>query len=133
MIEVEGVNAAAATTISDARVDATILTGDFNLVGDPVVLELAAAGLDNGQPLKRARALQLDGLSDATWANPQEPFVPGRLDHILYSASSLELLRAFVFDSSDLSGRWLAYNGLSAEDSSAASDHMPVVADFKWR
>ncbi|MBI2213963.1 MAG: endonuclease/exonuclease/phosphatase family protein, partial [Acidobacteria bacterium] len=115
MIEVRGVNAAAAATIAASRIDATIIAGDFNLVGDPVVLDLAAAGLDNGQPLKRARALQLDGLSDATWSNPQEPFVPGRLDNLLFSSSSLELLRAFVFDSSDLSGRWLAYNGLSAQ------------------
>jgi hypothetical protein len=133
MIEVKGINAAAAKTAADMKLDATIVSGDFNLVGDPVVLDLAAANLDGGKPLARARALQIDGLSDATWANPGEPFVPGRLDHILYSSSSLELLRAFVFDSSDLSGRWLAYNGLSAEDSSSASDHMPVVADFKWR
>lgn len=133
MIEVTGINASAAKTAAETKVDATIIAGDFNLVGDPVVLDLAAANLDHGKPLAHARALQIDGLSDATWANPQEPFVPGRLDHILYTSSSLDLLRAFVFDSSDLSGRWLAYNGLSAEDSSSASDHMPVVADFKWR
>jgi len=133
MIEVAGINAAAAKTAAETKLDATIIAGDFNLVGDPVVLDLAAANLDGGKPLARALALQIDGLSDATWANPQEPFVPGRLDHILYSSSSLSLLRAFVFDSSDLSGRWLAYNGLSAEDSTGASDHMPVVADFKWK
>ncbi len=133
MIEARAVNAAAAVTAAGSKIDATIIAGDFNLVGDPVVLTITADGLDNGQPLKRARALQLDGLTDATWANPEEPFVPGRLDHILYSASSLQLLRAFVFESSDLSGRWLAYNGLSAEDSRGASDHMPVVADFKWK
>lgn len=132
-IEVTGINAAAAKTTAEKKVDAKIISGDFNLVGDPDVLDIAAAGLDGGKDLVRARALQLDGLTDATWANPQEPFVPGRLDHILYSSSSLQLLRAFVFDSSDLSGRWLAYNGLDAEDSSSASDHMPVVADFKWR
>jgi hypothetical protein len=133
MIEVGAVNAAALATAASTRVDATILSGDFNLVGDPAVLDIAAKGLDKGQPLLRARALQLDGLTDATWANPDEPFVPGRLDHILYSASSLQLLKAFVFDSSDLSGRWLAYNGLSAEDSRGASDHLPVVADFRWK
>jgi len=132
MIETRGVNAAVAATAASVKIDATIIAGDFNLVGDPEVLSIAAAGLDNGKPLTRARALQLDGLTDATWANPEEPFVPGRLDHILYTASSLKLIRAFVFDSSDLSGRWLAYNGLRAEDSSSASDHMPVVADFKW-
>lgn len=133
MVEARAVNAAAASTAASSSVDAVIIAGDFNLVGDPAVLAIAAEGLDKGQPLSRARALQLDGMTDATWANPDEPFVPGRLDHILYSASSLELLRAFVFDSSDLSGRWLAYNGLSAEDSRGASDHMPVVADFRWK
>lgn len=133
MVEARAVNAAAASTAASAKVDAIVIAGDFNLVGDPSVLDIAAAGLDKGQPLMRARALQLDGMTDATWANPEEPFVPGRLDHILYSGSSLQLLRSFVFDSSDLSGRWLAYNGLSAEDSRGASDHFPVVADFKWK
>ncbi|MGK2856811.1 MAG: endonuclease/exonuclease/phosphatase family protein [Thermoanaerobaculia bacterium] len=133
MIEARGVNAAAAATAATMKIDATIIAGDFNLVGDPSVLGAAGASLDNGQPLARARALQLDGMTDATWANPDEPFVPGRLDHILYSSSSLVLLHAFVFDSSDLSGRWLAYNGLSAEDSRGASDHFPVVADFQWK
>ena len=133
MVEARAVNAAAAATASSAKIDATIIAGDFNLVGDPSVLSIVAAGLDKGQPLTRVRAFQLDGMSDATWANPEEPFVPGRLDHILYSAGSLQLLHSFVFDSSDLSGRWLAYNGLTAEDSRNSSDHLPVVADFQWK
>lgn len=133
MVEARAVNAAAAATASSAKIDAIIVTGDFNLVGDPSVISIMGEGLDKGQPLARARALQLDGMSDATWANPEEPFVPGRLDHILYSAGSLQLLRSFVFDSSDLSSRWLAYNGLTAEDSRNSSDHLPVVADFQWK
>ena len=84
------------------------------------------------EPLSVVNALQLDGRSNATWANPDLPFIAGRLDFMLYSARSLELDQSFVFDSRDLSPRWLRHHGLQQGISSEASDHFPIVADFSW-
>ncbi len=134
MIEAAGLNSAIAAAEKSTKVDAVVVSGDFNLVGDPVVLDITGKDVDpRGGSLVRAKALQLDGLTDSTWANADEPFVPGRLDNMLYSSSSLVLKHAFVFDSSDISARWLSYLGLRAGDSSTGSDHMPVVGDFAWK
>jgi len=133
IIEAESVNRALRETVSSMKIDGVVLGGDFNLVGDPAVLSIAGGNVaQDGSSLTRVRALQIDGLSDATWANPDEPFVPGRLDNILYSRSSLGVKRAFVFDSNDLTQRWQAYHGVRAGDSPAASDHFPVVVDLQW-
>lgn len=133
ILEAEAVNQAVRSTISAVRLHGVVVGGDFNLVGDPAVLAIAGADADpGGGSLVRAKALQIDGLTDATWASPDEPFVPGRLDNVLYSGSGLAVTRAFVFDSSDLTHRWQAYHGVRAGDNPAASDHFPVVVDFHW-
>jgi hypothetical protein len=114
-------------------VDGVIVGGDFNLVGDPAVLSITGGNAaPDGGSLERVRALQIDGLTDATWANPDEPFVPGRLDNVLFSPASLAVKRAFVFDSSDLAPRWQSYYGVRPGDNADASDHLPVVVDFQW-
>jgi endonuclease/exonuclease/phosphatase family metal-dependent hydrolase len=133
IVEAEAVNRAIRDTLASTPVDGVVLGGDFNLVGDPAVLSIAGGNAaPDGTSLTRARALQIDGLTDATWASPDEPFVPGRLDNVLYSDGTLAVKRAFVFDSGDLTQRWQAYHGVRAGDSPAASDHFPVVVDFQW-
>ena len=118
------------------RPDAVLVGGDFNTVGDLEPVEVLQRGTDiDGSPLAIVPARQLDGLSAMTWRplSASARFAPGRLDWLLYSGSSLELLDAFVFDASDLSPYWLTYYGLSGDASLRTSDHLPVVADFKWR
>lgn len=132
-VEAALVNDAARRTLQKGGVDAVVLGGDYNLVGDPEVLAIIGHEADPaGGDLVRVPAIQIDGLTDATWANADEPFVPGRLDHLLYSSKSLALKRGFVLDSSGLSPRWQAYYGVRAGDSADASDHFPVVGDFQW-
>ena len=50
----------------------------------------------------------------------------------MYSSQALQLDRAFVFDSRELSERWLRHHKLNEDISITASDHFPVVADFSW-
>ena len=45
----------------------------------------------------------------------------------------MEVVRAFVFESSDLGDQWAERHGLRAGDSAAASDHLPIVVDFRWK
>jgi endonuclease/exonuclease/phosphatase family metal-dependent hydrolase len=114
-------------------VDAVIVAGDFNLVGSREPLEAMLRGVDvDGSGLAVAEALQLDGLSNATWDGGAGPFPPARLDFMLFGDASLRLERAFVLDTRDLTGEWLDHHGLRAEDTERASDHLPVVADFSW-
>jgi endonuclease/exonuclease/phosphatase family metal-dependent hydrolase len=99
-----------------------------------VPLDVVSRHLDpRGDHLEVVDALQLDGRSNATWSDPGKPFAPGRLDYMLYSDSTLEVARAFVFDSADLGAEWLDRHGVQAGDSAAASDHLPIVADFRWK
>jgi Endonuclease/Exonuclease/phosphatase family len=116
-------------------VEGVIIGGDFNLVGSRDPLDVLQRGLDvDRSALTAVPALQLDGRSNATWRAlfGGSQFTPGRLDWLLYSDSALELLGSFAFDAADLSPDWLAQHRLVATDS-LASDHLPVVADFRWR
>jgi hypothetical protein len=79
-----------------------------------------------------AEALQIDGRSNATWGDPDLPFVPGRLDFLLYADTSLESINAFLMDTRDLEPRWLERHGLRGDDTASASDHLPLVADLRW-
>ena len=86
--------------------------------------------------MKAVRALPLDGLSNATWPSKSydEPtFGPGRLDFVLHAAASLIVDKAFVFESADLSPRWLRHYQLNNGDSRICSDDLPIVVDFVVR
>jgi endonuclease/exonuclease/phosphatase family metal-dependent hydrolase len=132
-IEAAAIRAAVHATLNREAFDAVLIGGDFNLVGSQFPLDELSRDLDlDGGDLSVVEALQLDGLSSATWDEGSGPFPPGQLDYLLYSDRSLEVRRAFVFDSEDLAPDWLAAHGLQAEDSDLASDHRPVVADFMW-
>ena len=114
-------------------VDAVIVAGDFNLVGSREPLETMLREMDvDGSGLAVAEALQLDGLSNATWDGGAGPFPPARLDFMLFGDASLRLERAFVLETRDLTDEWLDHHGLRAEDTERASDHLPVLADFSW-
>lgn len=55
----------------------------------------------------------------------------GRLDYIIYSGSVLDLQNSFVLYTNELSQAQLNANGLLYNDTESASDHFPVVSDFK--
>lgn len=133
-VEADTIRRSVAAAMAAGRSDALVIGGDLNLVGSRHPLDILTDGLDaGGAALAIADPLQLDGRSNATWESPQQPFAPGRLDFLLYADSALELLGCFVLDTADLSQRWLGHHGLEAGDTSTASDHLPVVADFRWR
>lgn len=133
ILEARVLNDAVKSAAQTQPIDGIIISGDFNLVGSRDPVELIAAGADlDASTLTIVPAYQLDGLSNATWADPKQPFAPGRLDYMLYSDSDLELTESFVYDSSDLAEAWLKRHLVQPADSSAASDHLPLIADFHW-
>jgi endonuclease/exonuclease/phosphatase family metal-dependent hydrolase len=133
-IEARTIRSAVKGVLGRQRLDAVVIGGDLNLVGSRKPLDVLLDGLDvDGSRLAVAEALQLDGLSNMTWSRSTDLFAPGRLDYVLYSDSSLQVGRAFVYNSRTLPPRWLRHHGLDAGDSSSASDHMPLVVDVRWK
>lgn len=132
-VEAAAVREAIHGLLHDNRPTAVIIGGDFNLVGSlrPLLMLVDDVDLD-GTDLAVAEPLQLDGRSNGTWFDRDKPFVPGRLDFITYSDATLKLLRSFVLDTTDLSPDVLAKHDLQPGDTEAASDHFPVVVDFRW-
>jgi endonuclease/exonuclease/phosphatase family metal-dependent hydrolase len=112
----------------------TLVAGDFNLVGDRSVLTNIGAGLDAGRAdLAIVDAYQLDGSTNATWRSAGNQFVPSRLDWMLFSDHSLDVQKAFVFSTDDLSPDAVAQLALPASALGEASDHQPVVVDVVLR
>jgi endonuclease/exonuclease/phosphatase family metal-dependent hydrolase len=133
-IETTAIRGATRRALTHLAPDAVIVGGDFNLVGSRGPLDTMAGGLDpDGSDLVIVDALQLDGVSSATWESASGPFPPGQLDYLLYSDSSLELLQAFVFDTRDVPSGAQGRVDLRETDTELASDHLPLVADFRWR
>lgn len=130
--------------LTETKADAAIVAGDFNLyfergaglVGRKDALEIVQRGVTiGGAPLAVLEPYQLGGGDQATWRGADALPPPGRLDWLLYSDVKLEPVGAFVFEAADLSPEWLRVHGLEADDSDRArtSDHLPIVADFRWR
>jgi endonuclease/exonuclease/phosphatase family metal-dependent hydrolase len=135
LIESSAVQRAAASARLRFAPQAVVVGGDLNIVGSRDPLDVLRRGLDaGGASLEPVRALDLHGLTDATWRNVGgRGFPPGRLDWMLYSQSTLDVLNAFVFDSALLSSAALQRYSLNTDDSRQSSDHLPVVADFRWK
>ncbi len=66
-----------------------------------------------------------------TWQSDFSSFSAGRLDYIFYSDYGLEVLNSFVLDTEALSSEERQEWNLNRNDSKTASDHLPIVADFK--
>ncbi len=133
LMEVDVLGEALRASIADSSADGLILGGDFNLVGGRAPLDNLAQQLDiDGSDLTTAQPMKLDGRSNATWADTEQAFVPGRLDYIQYSDASLRAERAFVFDAADIHPHAASDLGFHFDSTAKASDHLPVVVDFSW-
>ncbi|MCH2136257.1 MAG: endonuclease/exonuclease/phosphatase family protein [Phycisphaerales bacterium] len=111
-----------------------IIGGDLNLVGSSLPLELL---VDNGESMLGgsgdliiAEAMRPAGGGMQTWEKDGQRYTPGRLDWIAATGSSLEIANAFVLATDECSASVLSDLGMQPGDSAAASDHLPVVADF---
>ncbi|MHC4993154.1 MAG: endonuclease/exonuclease/phosphatase family protein, partial [Planctomycetota bacterium] len=132
-VEADALRRAVQAALPATNAHGVLIAGDLNLVGSRRPLDLLAEGLDgDGSALTVAEMLQIDGRSNATWGDPDLPFVPGRLDFLLHADSSLERVNAFVMDTRDLEPQWLQRHGLRADDTVSASDHLPLVTDLRW-
>lgn len=127
--ESKAINANFAAAAKDVKV--RLIGGDFNLVGSRPPLDIMRSGLDaDASDLSIADPIVSGDHAMYTWVDWNTAFTPGRLDYLLYSDSSAEVVRSFVIDTSRLSDAALNAAGLSRSDSQA-TDHRPVVVDVR--
>ncbi len=123
-----------------------ILFGDMNLVGYAQQLKTLLTGeIVNTGEFGAAFAPDWDGTALAdlvprhatlpmtfTWYNEDSSFHPGRLDFLIYTDSVLKPGSRYVLFTPELHPDTLASYGLSPTDVTVASDHLPVVGDFRY-
>jgi len=121
-----------------------LYSGDLNLVGYSQQLTTLKTGdiqntaaYGNGAPLdwdntdlKEENSLQADERMGYTWRSDGQGFPPGKLDFIIFSDHTLTAQKSFVLQTEVMPSERLTQYNLSPFDTSNASDHFPVVADF---
>jgi endonuclease/exonuclease/phosphatase family metal-dependent hydrolase len=120
-----------------------VYLGDLNLVGYSQQLTSLLTGLDeNGNgispdwdnsDLENTTALQTDINMNYSWKGSYEDvggFTPGKLDYILYTGSVLNEEKSFVLQTEEMPSTRLELYNLEENNTSSASDHFPIVADF---
>ncbi len=108
--------------------DGSVATGVpiEGLGGVDVIVELSPRNPDRGGRIGRGV-----GLFSTSAAEPLSPHDAGLTFALTYADTALQLLNTFILDTRDLSDRWLTHHMLQAGDTAAASDHFPLVADFR--
>ncbi len=111
-----------------ARQQTTLITGDID--------NEASYGNDfnpdwDGTALEDSKPLNPGSPTAFTWYSSGSSFGAGRLDYIVYSGSVLELANSYSLFTPSLDSDSLTAYGLEADDTIIASDHLPVVADFR--
>ena len=123
-----------------------LLAGDLNFVGFSRQLKTLLTGdvADDGtfgpdrppdwdsSPMTDVLAYHTGAPEVYTWWREGDSmgFGPGRLDYIIYTDSVISPAKSFVLCTETMSPSGPACHGLRRDDTSAASDHLPVVVDF---
>jgi len=121
-----------------------LITGDLNLVGYAQQLETLLTGDIVNPQFGPDFTPDWDGtdfgdlcarLTDLpmfyTWYSASSSYYPGRLDFMIYSDYVLSSERKFVMFTPEMHADTLDVYGLIADDVTNASDHIPLVSDFK--
>jgi endonuclease/exonuclease/phosphatase family metal-dependent hydrolase len=123
-----------------------VFLGDLNLVGDAQQLTTLLTGdIQNEEefgpdfapdwddtPLTSPALLQTERRMGYTWRADSGSYWPGRLDYALLPDSAVQLAGGYLLYTSAMSQEVLAAHGLHADDSTSASDHLPLVLDLTW-
>ena len=131
--EARGINEAVRRDLRSGRFHGAVVGGDLNLVGGYTPMTLLRSRVDaNDRDLEVLEPMQPCGRSNATWYAAGNDFTTGRLDFLLSTPSSLQVLHTFVFNTDSMDDAVLDQHRLQRSDAEKASDHFAVVADFAW-
>lgn len=84
----------------------------------------------DGSGLGRAPCRQNEARMAYTWRNDNSAYPSGMLDHLFYTDAVADLVGSFALRTASMSGSTLLASGLEVDDSSLASDHLPITADL---
>jgi endonuclease/exonuclease/phosphatase family metal-dependent hydrolase len=121
-----------------------VVAGDMNFVGSPQQPKTVRTGeivnsdrfgvsADpdwDASPLLDVNPRQAGAPLHATWMGVGSSFPPGRLDYVYTSDSVVTVANAFTLYTPALSSDVLSAHGLQADDTTVASDHLPLVVDL---
>ena len=121
-----------------------VVAGDMNFVGSAQNAETVRTGAIvntdrfgpsaapdwDDSPLHDLNPPQTGTPLHATWMGVGSSFPPGRLDYIYTSDSVVNTANTFTLYTPGLPDSVLATTGLQADDTTVASDHLPLVVDL---
>jgi exonuclease III len=121
-----------------------IFTGDTNFVGlNQQVKSILTGDIINslnygpdekpdwdGSNFEDAKPYTTGFPSTYTWYSVGNSFMPGRLDYMVYTGSVMRLENSFILQTSGLDPSVLQSYYLNIDDSTIATDHLPVICDF---
>ena len=116
-----------------------VLIGDKNLVGPRVHLKTLLKGEErkpdwDSTPLADLHPYHSSAPRSYTWRSYRRAgFGPGRLDYVIYTDSVLEPIGGFILATDSMSEAALERHGLRRDDTDVASDHYPLVVDFRLK
>ena len=114
--------------VSSSQTQQILTTGnivDNNTYGPDFIPDWDNTAFDDAKPLTTGVPMTF------TWYSESESYSPGRLDYIVYSGSVLNLENSFALFTLGMESDSLSDHGLQSRDVVDASDHLPVVADFR--
>ena len=106
----------------------TLLTGDIvneDTYGKDFTPDWDGTALDDTKPLT------IGYPATFTWYSEKSNYSPGRLDYLVYTGSVMKLKNSFVLFTPGMEADSLTKYDLEKEDATIASDHLPIVGDFK--
>ena len=132
------------TKFSIAKNTPIIILGDMNLVGNDIQQNTLLTGdiVDNnsygadfnpdwdGTALKDSKPLVVN--QPLAYTKYATSYPSSRLDYIVYTDSKLEVVNSYVLETKYLSTEQKSKFNFTENDTEDASDHLPVVTDFKY-
>lgn len=126
--------------------DPMVALGDFNMVGFRRQLDTILNGeiideLRFGSSFEPGRAegslrhvsfRHTHSRVSYTWRRDRSDFAPGKLDYLFYTGDAMELKKAYALYTDEMPLSVLNGHGLQLTDSSTASDHLVLIADFAF-
>jgi exonuclease III len=107
----------------------TMLTGDISnngAYGSDFAPDWNGASLIDANPFTTGLPMTF------TWYREGSSFAPGRLDYLVYSGSNMKLENSFALFTPAMNPTELFLSGLEEDDAVVASDHLPLIGDFRY-